>query len=97
MLFSPIARFEYGEYACRPMRKPVAPMADLETRIMNRLQLQRQGQTIEELQKYLDEPQGRILAVLVPLKAEAFVATPKSGVWTIVREACSVPPRSLQC
>jgi hypothetical protein len=42
------------------MRKPVAPMADLETRIMNRLQLQRQGQTIEELQKYLDEPQGRI-------------------------------------
>jgi hypothetical protein len=55
------------------------------------------GQTIEELQKYLDEPQGRILTVLVPLKAEAFVATSKSGVWTIVREACSVPPRSLQC
>jgi hypothetical protein len=46
--------------------KPVAPMADVETRIMNRLQLQRQGQTIEELQKYLDEPQGRILSVLVP-------------------------------
>lgn len=67
--------------------KPVAPMADVETRIMNRLQLQRQGQTIEELQKYLDEPQGRILAVLVPLKAEGFVATSKSGVWTMVREA----------
>ena len=93
----PIARFEYGAYACRAMRKPVAPMADLETRIMNRLQLQRQGQTIEELQKYLDEPQGRILSVLVPLKAEGFVATSKSGVWTMVREAFSVPPRSLQC
>ena len=86
MLFSPIARFQYGEYACRAMRKPVAPMADLETRIMNRLQLQRQGQTIEELQKYLDEPQGRILSVLGPLKAEGFVATSKSGVWTMVRE-----------
>jgi hypothetical protein len=67
--------------------KPVTPMADVETRIMNRLQLQRQGQTIEELQRYLDESQGRILSVLVPLKAEGFVATSKSGVWTMVREA----------
>jgi len=53
---------------------------------MNRLQERKSGQTVEELEKYLKEPQSRILSVLVPLKAEGFVARSKSGVWTMVRE-----------
>ena len=54
---------------------------------MNRLQEQQRGLTIEELQDYLKEPQGRILTVLVPLRTAGFLATSKSGVWTMVREA----------
>ena len=54
---------------------------------MNHLQQQRRGQTIEELQRYLNELRGKILAVLVPLKAEGFVARSESGLWTMVREA----------
>ena len=35
---------------------------DLEARVMNRLQAMKRGQT------YLSEPQGKILAVLIPLR-----------------------------
>ena len=50
------------------MAKSIPPsMAQLEARIMNRLQEQKRGQTIEQLQAYLKEPQSRILAVLIPL------------------------------
>ena len=56
------------------MAKAFSSMADLEARIMNRLQEQKRGQTIEQLQEYLKEPQARILSVLMPLKAEGFVA-----------------------
>jgi DNA-binding IclR family transcriptional regulator len=69
------------------MAKPVPSMAHLETRTMNRLQEQKRGQTLEELQEYLREPAGRILSVLQPLRAEGFVAKSESGVWTMVREA----------
>jgi DNA-binding IclR family transcriptional regulator len=61
-------------------------MAHLESRIMNRLQEQRRGHTLEELQEYLREPAGRILSVLVPLQAEGFVAKSVRGVWTMVRD-----------
>lgn len=68
------------------MAKPVTSMAHLETRIMNRLQERKRGQTLEELQEYLREPAGRILSVLVPLRGEGFVAKSASGVWTMVRD-----------
>ena len=68
------------------MAKPFSSMADLEARLMNRLQEQKGGQTIEELEKYLKEPQARILSVLEPLRTERYVARSKSGVWTMVRE-----------
>ena len=69
------------------MAKAFPSMADLQARIMNRLQEQKGGQTIEQLQEYLKEPQARILSVLIPLKAERYVAMSDSGVWTMVREA----------
>ena len=69
------------------MAKPVPSMAHLETRIMNRLQERKRGQTLEELQEYLREPAGRILSVLQPLRAEGFVVKSANGVWTMVREA----------
>lgn len=69
------------------MAKPIpASMAQLEARIMNRLQEQKRGQTIEQLQAYLKEPQSRILSVLEPLISAGFVTRSNSGVWTMVRE-----------
>ena len=69
------------------MAKPIpASMAQLEARIMNRLQEQKRGQTIEQLQAYLKEPQSRILSVLEPLISARFVTRSNSGVWTMVRE-----------
>jgi Bacterial regulatory protein, arsR family len=62
----------------------MSPTGNLETDIMNRLQLIRQGQTVEELSKYLKKPQGVILTVLEALRKENFVAV-KDGVWTMVR------------
>ena len=73
-------------YAFDVMAKAFPSMAGLEARIMNRLQEQRRGQTLEELQEYLREPAGRILSVLVPLRAEGFVAKSARGVWTMVRD-----------
>ena len=59
---------------------------DLEARVMNRLQAMKRGQTIHQLQTYLSEPQGKILAVLIPLRNVRQVTMSKSGVWTLVRE-----------
>jgi hypothetical protein len=42
-------------YACAAMAKDLPSMAQLEARIMNRLQEQKRGQTIEQLQAYLKE------------------------------------------
>jgi DNA-binding IscR family transcriptional regulator len=58
---------------------------DLETDIMNRLQLNKRGQTIEELSKHLKKTQGVILTVLEELRKENFVAF-KDGVWIMVRQ-----------
>lgn len=63
------------------MSKP----GDLETDIMNRLQLNKSGQTIEELSKHLKKPQSMIRTVLEALRKENFVAF-KDGVWTMVRQ-----------
>jgi hypothetical protein len=57
------------------------PTADLEARIMNRLQTMNRGQTIEQLATYLGEPQNKILAVLMPLQRVGYVTMSKSGVW----------------
>ena len=57
---------------------------DLETDIMNRLQVSKRGQTIEELSKHLEKPQSMIRTVLEVLRKENFVAL-KDGVWTMVR------------
>ena len=56
---------------------------DLEARVMNRLQAMKRGQTIHQLQTYLSEPQGKILAVLIPLRNVGQVTMSKSGVWTL--------------
>ena len=49
------------------MAKPPSTMAQLEARIMNRLQERKHGQTVKELQDFLNEPQSKILAVLIPM------------------------------
>jgi DNA-binding IclR family transcriptional regulator len=66
-------------------RNEMKPRADLEARIMNRLQTMNRGQTIEQLETYLGEPQSKILAVLMPLQRVGYVTVSKSGVWTLVR------------
>jgi DNA-binding transcriptional ArsR family regulator len=58
----------------------------LEARIMNRLQDHREGQTIEQLEAYVKEPQERILLVLEPLRKAGYVVKSASGVWRLVRE-----------
>lgn len=58
---------------------------DLETDIMNHLQMTKRGRTIEELSKHLKKPQGVILTVLEALRKENYVAF-KDGVWTMVRQ-----------
>ncbi len=69
------------------MAKPPSTMAQLEARIMNRLQERKHGQTVKELQDFLNEPQSKILAVLIPLRDERFVTMSKNGVWTMVHDA----------
>ena len=58
---------------------------DLETGIMNRLQFNKRGQTIEELSKHLKKPQSMIRTVLEALRKENFVAV-EDGVWIMVRQ-----------
>ena len=84
----PLVRSAIKRYFAQPMAAPSSSssIAELGTRVMNRLQEQQRGLTIEELQDYLKEPQGRILTVLVPLRTAGFLATSKSGVWTMVRD-----------
>jgi len=56
---------------------------DLEARVMNRLQAMKRGQTIHQLQTYLSEPQGKILAVLIPLRNVGRLRCPRAacGLW----------------
>jgi predicted transcriptional regulator len=63
----------------------VTQTGDLETKLMNRLQIKKRGQTIEELSKELKKPQDAILTVLQALRKENYVAL-KDGVWTMVRQ-----------
>jgi len=62
-------------------------MAQLEARIIKQLQERKHGQTVKELQDFLNEPQSKILAVLIPLRDERFVTMSKNGVWTMVHDA----------
>ena len=61
-------------------------MIDIASRVLSRLQERKRGQTIEELQDYLEEPQSKILTVLLPLRLEGHVALSESGVWYMIRE-----------
>ena len=63
----------------------MSQMGNLETEIMNRLQIKKRGETIKELSQHLKEPQSAILMVLEALRKENFVAF-KDGVWTFVRQ-----------
>ena len=60
--------------------------SQLEARLMNRLQEHKHGQTIEQLQAYLKQPQYTILLVLEPLRKAGYVAKSANGVWNLVRE-----------
>ena len=59
--------------------------SDLETDIMNRLQVKKRGQTIEELSQHLKKPQGAILTVLEALRKENYVDF-IDGAWSMVRQ-----------
>ena len=63
----------------------MSQMGDLETEIMNRLQIKKRGETIKELSQHLKKPQSAILMVLEALRKENFVAF-KDGVWIFVRQ-----------
>ena len=60
--------------------------SQLEARLMNRLQEHKHGQTMDQLQAYLKEPQDKILLVLEPLKKAGYVTKSASGVWDVVPE-----------
>ncbi len=62
-----LAKLPENMGGCNEMK----PTADLEARIMNRLQTMNHGQTIE--QTYLGEPQSKILTVLMPLQRVGYV------------------------
>ena len=86
---TPLSDLQLSDILAQPMAAPSSSssIAELGTRVMNRLQEQQQrGLTIEELQDYLKEPQGRILTVLVPLRTAGFLTMSRSGVWTMVRD-----------
>jgi DNA-binding IclR family transcriptional regulator len=63
----------------------VTQTGDLETDLMNHLQMTKRGQTLEELSKHLKKPQSRIRTVLEALRKENYVAF-KDGVWIMVRK-----------
>ena len=52
----------------------------LESLVMNQLRENKRGQTIDELQQHLQEPQGRILTVLHELAQEGQVEL-QNGLW----------------
>jgi len=64
---------------------PVTQTGDLETDIMNLLQLKKRGETVAELSQHLDRPEGTILTVLYELQKGNFVSRSDTGVWTMVR------------
>ncbi len=60
-------------------------MIDLETRILNRLQEKKRGQTVEQLQKYFKvRLESTVLVVLHNLRRHGSVTCEK-GVWSLVR------------
>lgn len=59
---------------------------DLETDIMNRLQVKKSGQTVAELSQHLKKPEGSILTVLYELQKGNYVSRLATGVWTMVRQ-----------
>jgi DNA-binding IclR family transcriptional regulator len=63
----------------------VTQTGDLETDLMNHLQMTKRGQTLEELSKHLKKPQSRIRTVLEALRKENNIAF-KDGVWIMVRK-----------
>jgi DNA-binding IclR family transcriptional regulator len=63
----------------------VTQTGDLETDLMNHLQMTKRGQTLEELSKHLKKPQSRIRTVLEALRKENYVAF-KDDVWIMVRK-----------
>jgi DNA-binding IclR family transcriptional regulator len=63
----------------------VTQTGDLETDLMNHLQMTKRGQTLEELSKHLKKPQSRIRTVLEALRKENYIAF-KDGVWIMVRK-----------
>ena len=58
---------------------------DLETDIMNRLQVKKRGETVAELSEHLKRPEGWILTVLYELQRGNYVSRSETGVWTMVR------------
>ena len=58
---------------------------DLETDIMNRLQVKKRGQTVTELSQHLKRPEGTILTVLYELQKGKYVSRSETGVWSMVR------------
>ncbi len=60
------------------------PTIDLEGRILNRLQ--GKGQNIGPLETFLNVPQSKILAVLIPLQKAGHVKRSEGGVWDLVRK-----------
>jgi DNA-binding IclR family transcriptional regulator len=63
----------------------VTQTGDLETEIMNLLQLKKHGETVAELSQHLKRPEGTILTVLYALQKGNFVSRSDTGVWTMVR------------
>jgi hypothetical protein len=55
----------------------------LESRVMNRLQSRKNGQTIEQLQEALNESQARILVVLKQYQKEGYITMSETGVWKL--------------
>jgi DNA-binding IclR family transcriptional regulator len=57
---------------------------DLETDVMNLLQVNKRGATIAELSEHLKRPQAEILTLLRHMRAESYV-TVKDGIWSMIR------------
>jgi hypothetical protein len=67
---------------------PTSP--NLQAEIMHRLQENESGQTVLQLSKFLEEPEGTILTLLYALQKESHVTRSETGVWKIVRNVPAV-------
>jgi DNA-binding IclR family transcriptional regulator len=69
-------------------QNPTVPNIDpiVEKGVMDRLQEQKGGQTIEELQAHLRVPPSKIYSVLRQYQSEGYVDRSSAGVWTLVRD-----------